>query len=145
MTSEKEEGDGMIVFQEYLSAGELFWPRVCNLRWFLFRRSYLFFRLSLSHIASLLYNYDKNKPREATRVTENGKYPLKVQASARCWPLTNVVESSVKDWMVVRECGKRREKWQRMSECETELNARHLQWWGFLCGGSTFRLVARRN
>lgn len=97
-------------FQEYLSAGELFWPRVCNLRWFLFRRSYLFFRLSLSHIASLLYNYDKNKPREATRVTENGKYPLKVQASARCWPLTNVVESSVKDWMVVRECGKRREK-----------------------------------
>ena len=68
------------------------------------------FSLIIIHIASLLYNYDKNKPREATRVTENGKYPLKVQASARCWPLTNVVESSVKDWMVVRECGKRREK-----------------------------------
>lgn len=118
----KEEGDGddLSLVRPGINRDEPFWPRVCNLRWFLFRRSCLFFRLSYtSPLHFVIIIKKQSKPREATRAAENGKYPLKVQASARCWPLTNVVESSVKDWQWKNEerSEKKRENgWMRENE-----------------------------
>lgn len=90
-----------------------------------------------------VYDYDKNKiihgKRRAPPKRENGKYPLKVQASARCfWPLTNVVESSVEDWQVRENAGGR--EWEKglndkgTSECER----RNLKCEALTVGGGAF-------